>query len=144
MGIHRSQFSGGQIDFWPLKRQSGCQDKPGDSAIYRECLWIIFKHVDLSHKSSVFLSADPTQLGGKLWLRLGNPAGKEIASILVDQERNPDKPGSSLEHYWKVTKCRSTPVYGVHDLYIVYSDPSNTKSSIWTTLFLDWIEFRKD
>jgi cytochrome c len=105
--------------------------------------WIMFKNIDLTDISSVLYSLDQTQIGGKLSLRLGNPDGKEVASLSVDQIKRTQKSSPEQGHRWEVVPSPLTPVSGIHDLYIVYTDPENAKSNIYETLFLDWIEFRK-
>jgi cytochrome c len=106
--------------------------------------WIMFKDIDLTQISSVQYRVDPTQIGGKLSLHLDQPDGKEIASVDIKQVQRIQKAGADQKnHQWQVVSSKLIPEKGVHDLYIVYHDPNDTKSSIWTTLFLDWIEFRK-
>ncbi|HZF63506.1 MAG TPA: carbohydrate-binding protein, partial [Chitinophagaceae bacterium] len=105
--------------------------------------WIMFKSIDLTNISSLLYSLDPTQIGGKLSLRLDNPGGKEVASLSINQKDRPQKAGPDQEHKWERLASPLTPVSGLHDLYIVYTDPENAKSNIYVTLFLDWIEFKK-
>jgi cytochrome c len=105
--------------------------------------WIKFKNVDLTNISSLLYSLDRTQIGGKLSLRLDSPGGKEVASVSVEQVKRPQKAGPDREQRWEAIPSPITPVPGLHDLYIVYTDPENAKSNINVTLFLDWIEFRK-
>jgi cytochrome c len=106
--------------------------------------WILFKNIDLNSISSILYSVDPTQIGGRLSLHLDTPGGKEISSVSIDQIKRPQKTGADQKNnIWKTVSGKLIREKGVHDLYVVYNDPQNAKSSIWTTLYLDWIKFRK-
>jgi hypothetical protein len=92
----------------------------------------------------VLFRVDPAQIGGRLSLHLDRPDGKEIGAVSIDQMKRTLKAGADqTDHAWKEVSCKLMPERGIHHLYIVYHDPENAKSGIWTTLFLDTIEFRK-
>jgi cytochrome c len=106
--------------------------------------WIMFKDIDLTGISSVLYKVDPTQIGGKLSLHLDRPDGKELSRIQIEQGKSPQKTGADQKQQpWRQVSGKLLPEKGIHDIYIVYHDPENAQSSMWTTLFLDWIEFRK-
>jgi hypothetical protein len=87
---------------------------------------------------------DPAQIGGRLSLHLDKPDGKVISSVSIDQIKRPLKIGADQKNNkWSTVSSKLIPEEGVHDLYIVYNDPQNAKLNMWTTLYLDWIEFRK-
>jgi cytochrome c len=106
--------------------------------------WIMFKNIDLTSISSVVYKVDPSQIGGRLSLHIGKPDGKELSSVVVGQVISSQKKGTDQkDNKWKEVSGKLLPQKGVHDIYIVYHDPKNAQSSMWTTLFLDWIEFKK-
>jgi cytochrome c len=106
--------------------------------------WLLFKNIDLTAIGSVKFFVDPSQIGGKLALRLGSPTGQEIGAVSIAQVKRPQKAGADQKDYkWKTVQMKTTPQAGNHDLYIVYSDPADAKSGIWVSLFLDWIEFKR-
>ncbi len=106
--------------------------------------WILFKNIDLTNISSVLYFVDPTQIGGRLSLHLDKPDGKEISSISINQIKSLKKTTADQKNNkWKTVPSQLISEEGIHDLYIVYNDPQNAQSSMFTTLYLDWIEFRK-
>ncbi|MDO1451379.1 PQQ-dependent sugar dehydrogenase [Rhodocytophaga aerolata] len=106
--------------------------------------WIMFKDVDLAVLSSVVYKVDPSQIGGRLSLHIDRPDGKELSSVEVGQAKKSQKTGADQKDTkWKEVSGKLLPQKGVYDIYIVYHDPKNAQSSMWTTLYLDWIEFRK-
>jgi cytochrome c len=106
--------------------------------------WLLFKNIDLTKIGTVLLFVDPSGIGGKLTLRLGNPGGQEIGSVSIAQVKRPQKAGTDRkDNSWKTVEMKMTPREGNHDLYVVYTDPEGAKSDVWTSLFLDWIEFRR-
>jgi hypothetical protein len=87
---------------------------------------------------------DPSQIGGKITLHLGSPNGQEIGSVSIPKVKRLQKAGADQKDYqWTTVQMKTTPQAGNRNLYIVYTDPADAKSGIWTSLFLDWIEFRK-
>lgn len=106
--------------------------------------WLMFKEIDLSHITSVTYSVDPAQIGGQLSLHLDSPDGKQIASVTIEQvKRAQQTTADQKDHQWKTISSEVLPENGIHDLYVVYHDPGKAKSGMFTTLFLDWITFRK-
>jgi cytochrome c len=105
--------------------------------------WIMFKDIDLTDISSVLYRLDPSQIGGKLTINIDRPDGKELSSIQIEQVKSPQKGVDDKVGTWKQVSAKLLPEKGVHDIYIVYHDPENAQSGMWTTLFLDLIEFRK-
>jgi cytochrome c len=106
--------------------------------------WVMFKDIDLTDISSVLYRIDPAQIGGRLSLHLDSPQGKQIASVDIAQARETQKKtADQKDHQWKIVSSKLLPGNGTHDLYLVYHDPKQATSSMWVTLFLDWIEFRK-
>ena len=104
----------------------------------------MFKNIDLSTLSSVVYKVDPSQIGGSLSLHVDKSDGKELSIVEVGQVERSQKIGADQkDNKWKEVSGKLIPQKGVHDIYIVYHDPENAQSSMWTTLFLDWIEFRK-
>jgi cytochrome c len=105
--------------------------------------WLMFNNIDLSGISSVQYRVDPTLIGGKLSLHLDKPDGKEIASVNIEQVKSVQKAGADQKaQQWQVVNSKLLPENGTHDLYLVYHDPGNAQSSMWNTIFLDWIEFK--
>jgi cytochrome c len=104
--------------------------------------WIMFRNIDLTDISSVQYRVDQTQIGGQLSLHLDSPHGKQVASVNVEQFKKPQKTNAK-GYFWQVVSSKVLPENGIHDLYFVYHDPKNAQSSMWTTLYLDWIEFKK-
>ncbi len=106
--------------------------------------WLLYKDVDLTGITSVLFSVNPTKIGGRLSIHLDKPDGKELSFVSIDPLKKPQKTGADQKSpEWKIVGGRLTPEKGTHNIYIVYHDPADAKSSIWTTLYLDWIEFRK-
>jgi cytochrome c len=106
--------------------------------------WIMFKDIDLTGISSLQYQVDPTQIGGQLSLHLDSARGKEIARVNIEQVKRPQKMGADQNnHLWQEVNSKILPEKGIHDLYIVYHDPKNAESSMFNTLFLDWIKFSK-
>jgi hypothetical protein len=106
--------------------------------------WIFFKDIDITKISSILYLVDPAQIGGRLSLHLEKPDGKEISSVSIDPIKRPLKIGADQKNNkWKTVPSQLISEEGFHDLYIVYNDPQNAQSSMFTTLYLDWIEFRK-
>jgi cytochrome c len=106
--------------------------------------WLLFKNIDLTGISSILFNVDPSQIGGTISVRLGSPDGKEVGSVSIDQKKRPQKTGADQkDNAWTVARMKTTPQAGVHDLYIVYTDPKDAQSGMWTTLYLDWIEFQR-
>jgi cytochrome c len=98
--------------------------------------WLLFKDIDLTGISSAQFRVDPSQIGGRLSLHLDRPDGKEISSIVIDQVKSQGKKGTDKKDSpWLTKTGKIQAAQGVHDLYIVYHDPAETKSSMWTTLF---------
>jgi cytochrome c len=106
--------------------------------------WLLFKNIDLTNISTVLFFVDPSGIGGKLALRLGSPTGHQIGTVSIPQPKGKPKAGANQKNnHWTTVQMRPKPQAGNHDLYIVYTDPGDAKSDVWTSLFLDWIEFRK-
>jgi hypothetical protein len=106
--------------------------------------WLLFKNIDLTKIGTVLFFVDPSGIGGKLALRLGSPTGQEIGAVSIPQVKRPQKAGADQkDNKWTTVQMKTTPQAGNHDLYIVYSDPEDAKSDVWTSLFLDWIEFKR-
>jgi cytochrome c len=106
--------------------------------------WLLFRNIDLTNIGTVLFFVDPSGIGGKLTLHLGSPSGGEIGSVSIPQLKRTQKAGADQKNnHWTTVQMKTTPQAGNHDLYIVYSDPKDAKSDIWTSLFLDWIEFRR-
>jgi cytochrome c len=106
--------------------------------------WLLFRNIDLTDISTVLFLVDPSGIGGKLTLRLDSSNGKEVGSVSIAQVKRPRKAGADQKSdHWTTVQMKTTPQAGNHDLYIVYSDPEDAKSDIWTSLFLDWIEFKR-
>jgi cytochrome c len=106
--------------------------------------WVLFKNIDLTDISSVQYRVDPSQIGGRLSLHLDSPQGKQIASVEIAQARETiKKTADQKDHQWKVVSSKLLPTNSTHDLYLVYHDPKQATSSMWVTLYMDWIAFRK-
>jgi cytochrome c len=104
--------------------------------------WLLYKDIDLSQITSVAYSVDPAQIGGQLSLHLDKPDGKQLASVTIEQVKSAQKnTADQKNHQWKVVSSQVLPENGAHDLYVVYHDPKQATSGMFTTLFLDWIAF---
>jgi cytochrome c len=101
--------------------------------------WILFRSIDLTNIRSLTWGLDSVQIGGKLSMHLDKADGKEISSVAVEH-----KPGAE-ESKKSTRKIQSKllPTEGVHDVFIVYQEPSNGKGDIFSTLFLEWITFNR-
>jgi cytochrome c len=106
--------------------------------------WLLFKNLDLTQIAAASFSVDPTQIGGKLSLRLDKPDGKEICNVAIAQISRPQKKGADQKNNeWLTVTGKLLPVRGVHDVYVVYENPRDAQAGIWQTLLLNWITFKK-
>jgi cytochrome c len=120
--------------------------KPGGSTVkFAEgSSWLLFKNIDLTQIAAASFSVDPSQIGGTLSLRLDKQDGKEICNVAVAQLRQPQKAGADQKNNKRLTVTgKLLPISGIHDVYVVYENPRDAQASMWQTLLLDWIVFKK-
>ena len=99
--------------------------------------WIGFRQADLTAIKSLDLELNAQAKGGTFSIRIDSTDGKEIGSLKVEKDISSNTDKRSL----RKLNVPISPVSGVHDVYVVYTEPSGQKAANSGFILVEWITF---
>jgi hypothetical protein len=108
-----------------------------DVAFTTNGAWLSFENIDLTAVRSIAFRTSSHQTGGRFYVRTGAPDGEEIASVVIQK----DKQKPMKTDRWIRSSAKLKEMQGRHDLYIVFEEDKASPASDANALKLQSLEF---